>query len=261
MVSRNERPEMQPPSYGGRGSVPDPDPTVRTVEQLQRDIGATREIVEANGKATREVLETRLSGMDKAIELLQRAADKIPTNVKDEVAQLRELHEEKFGSIATQIAIQFSGIATQFNERDKRTEQLSLADKTAIAAALQAQKEAAGAQNESNAAANTKMESNFAKLIEQGSALVLEIRRNTDVQLNDLKSRLDKGEGKLSVADPAINAQLEHLTRAVSALTGTGHLTQGRDIGMAQSWGYIVGAIGMLVGVATLIVLVTKIVT
>ena len=47
---------------------------------------------------------------------------------------------------------------SQFAERDKRTEQLSLADKTAIAAALQAQKEAAGAQNESNTAAINKME-------------------------------------------------------------------------------------------------------
>lgn len=261
MVSRNERPEMQPPSYGGRGSVPDPDPTVRTVEQLQRDIGATREIVEANGKATREVLETRLAGMDKAIELLQRTADKIPAHVKDEVAQLRELHEEKFGSISTQIAIQFAGISTQFNERDKRTEQLSLADKTAIAAALQAQKEAAGATNESNTTANNKMEASFTKLIEQTQTLLLEVRRSTDDKINDLKSRLDKGEGKMSIADPAISDRLDHLTRTVSGLTHIGDRTSGRDMGMAQSWGYIVGAIGMLVGVATLIVLVTKIVT
>jgi hypothetical protein len=64
--------------------------------------------------------------------------------------QLRELHSERFSSIAL-----------QFEERDKRTEQLSVADKTAIAAALQAQKEAAGAQNESNTAAVAKIETNF----------------------------------------------------------------------------------------------------
>lgn len=184
------------------GTVPNPDPTVRTVEQLQRDIGASREIVEAKFEGDRRVFETRLDGMDRAIELLQNATDRLPQLIKDEVSQLRELHQEKFLSVEARTEIQFGGIATQFAERDKRTEQLSLADKTAIAAALQAQKEAAGAQNESNAAANTKMESNFAKLIEQGSALVLEIRRNTDVQLNDLKSRLDKGEGG-SVASKA----------------------------------------------------------
>jgi predicted HTH transcriptional regulator len=150
---------------------PVPDPTVLTTQQLLREIATSR-----------EVIETRLSGMDKAIELLQAAADRYPAFVRAEVKQLQELHEEKFSSIGT-----------QFAERDKRTEQLSLADKTAIAAALQAQKEAAGAQNESNAAANAKTETNFAKLIEQNQALLLEVRRNTEAQINDLKSRLDKG--------------------------------------------------------------------
>ena len=141
--------------------------------QLQRELLALREIIEA-----------RLNGMDKAIELLQISTDKFSAFVKCEVKQLQELHGEKFNSIAT-----------QFQERDKRTEQLSLSDKTAIAAALQAQKEAAGAQNESNAAANVKMETNFAKLIDQQGLLLQEVRRNTDTQINDIKSRQDKGEG------------------------------------------------------------------
>lgn len=182
---------MQPPT----GTVPNPDPTARTIETLQRDIGASREIVQGKLDGKFDTIETRLIGMDKAIELLQRATDRIPEHIKDEVAQLKELHQEKFDSVGAQLVIQFAGIGTQFAERDKRTEQLSLADKTAIAAALQAQKEAAGAQNESNAAANTKMEGNFAKLIDQGQALLLEVRRNTEAQINDLKSRLDKGEG------------------------------------------------------------------
>lgn len=183
---------MQSPA---NGTVPNPDPTERTVEQLLREIATSRETTEAKATGVREVIETRLSGMDKAIELLQHTANKMPQFIKDEVAQLRELHQEKFNSIGTQIDIQFGAIATQFGERDKRTDQLSLSDKTAINAALAAQEKQAVAQNESNAAANVKMETNFSKLIDQGQALLLEVRRNTEAQINDLKSRLDKGEG------------------------------------------------------------------
>ena len=177
------------------GSVPNPDPTARTIETLQRDIGASREIVEASNLGTREVLETRLDGMDKAIKLLQETTDRIPQFIKESIRQLEALHDEKFTSIDEQISIQFAGIATQFQERDKRTEQLSLADKTAIAAALQAQKEAAGAQNESNTAAITKMETNFIKLIDQGQNLLQAMAKGFDDKINDVKSRLDKGEG------------------------------------------------------------------
>jgi hypothetical protein len=169
-----QTPEAAPRGYvSGGGLVPVPDPTALTTAQLLREIANTREII-----------ETRITGMDRAIELLQKMNDGYPALMDAKVGKLQEVHEEKFNSIAI-----------QFAERDKRTEQLSLADKTAIAAALQAQKEAAGAQNESNTAANVKTETNFAKLIEQGQTLLLEVRRNTEAQINDLKSRLDKGEG------------------------------------------------------------------
>lgn len=200
--------------------VPNPDPSVRTVEQLQRDIGASREIVEGKVEGNQSVFEARLAGMDKAIELLQRSTDRIPGHIKGEVEKLEALHGEKFQSVERRTEIQFASIATQFQERDKRTEQLSLADKTAIAAALQAQKEAAGAQNESNAAANAKMEANFAKLIEQGQSLLMEVRRNTEAQINDLKSRLDKGEGR-TVATRDIHTDNRGMIALIVAVIGT----------------------------------------
>lgn len=203
---------MQPSS----GSVPDPDPTARTVEQMKRDIEALRDLLESKVDGSREVIETRLSGMDKAIELLQGTTNKIPSYIKDAVSQLQSLHDEKFRSIGAQIEIQFDGIATQFQERDKRTEQLSIADKTAIAAALQAQKEAAGAQNESNATAQTKMESNFAKLIEQGRELQMTMKENTDTQINDIKSRLDKGEGVTKGADKSTDRTASVIGMAIT---------------------------------------------
>ena len=163
------------PSRNITESRPNPDPSILTTQQLLREVSMLREIV-----------DTRLGGMDKAIDLLQKYADKSPSS---------SVLEQQIKSLNDIMGVKLDGVQTQFTERDKRTEQLSIADKTAIAAALQAQKEAAGAQNESNATANTKTETNFAKLIEQGQSLLLEVRRNTEAQINDLKSRIDKGEG------------------------------------------------------------------
>lgn len=78
MVERMRPNNIMPSSDG---SVPNPDPTERTVEQLLREIATSREIVEGIGQGTREVLETRLAGMDKAIELLQQTTNKIPASM------------------------------------------------------------------------------------------------------------------------------------------------------------------------------------
>lgn len=146
---------------------PDPDPTLLTTENLRREI--------ANLK---ELLETRLDSGAVVIKGLHEL-------VIVELQVLSNVTEQRFESIAT-----------QFAERDKRTEQLSLADKTAIAAALQAQKEAAGATNESNSVALAKMENNFTKLIDQGQTLLQSVAKNMDDKINDIKSRIDTGEGQ-----------------------------------------------------------------
>lgn len=172
---------------------PDPDPTLLTTENLRREI--------ANLK---ELQETRLSAS------------------KADTIALHDLLLAKIEVLSSVTAQQFEGIAIQFAERDKRTEQLSLADKTAIAAALQAQKEAAGAQNESNAASVTKQEAAFTKLLDQNQTLFQTAMSALTTQLNDVKSRLDKGEGQSSGS---------------------------RDV-----WGWVFGAAGIGVAVAALFI-------
>jgi hypothetical protein len=129
---------------------PVPDPTVLTTQQLLREV-----------------------------DRLQILIDRLPGIVRDEVANIQALHDEKFASITL-----------QFAERDKRTEQLSIADKTAIAAALQAQKEAAGAQNEANAAAIAKSEAGFTKQIDQITTLISAGAKASDDKIDDIKDRL-----------------------------------------------------------------------
>ena len=92
---------------------------------------------------------------------------------------LKTLHQEKFDSIAT-----------QFQERDTRTEQTSRDSKVAVDAALQAAKEAVGEQNKSNALAIAKSEATFTKQIDQIGVLVTSMGKGFDDKVDDIKSRL-----------------------------------------------------------------------
>jgi hypothetical protein len=151
-----------------------PDPTVLTTQQLLREITMLRELI-----------ETRLDGMDKAIELLQTSTDRFPTIVNDEIKQLQELHEEKFHSIAI-----------QFAERDTRGEQTSRDSKVAVDAALQAAKEAVGEQNKSSALAIAKSEAATTKQIDQIGFLINTTTMGINDKIEDIKTRISTSEGR-----------------------------------------------------------------
>jgi len=149
-----------------QGSTPVPDPTILTTQQLVREIAASREIVEAK-------YDTRLAAMDTATELNKQATDRIPTLICEKVAALEKLHNEKFASIEK-----------QFVERDTRITDISVLNQKALDAALQAQKESAG-----------KTELSFTKQISDLTAQFQTQNKALDERLNDLKGRLDRGEG------------------------------------------------------------------
>jgi hypothetical protein len=150
------------------GSRPVPDPTLLTTQQLLREVATSREII-----------ETRLDAMDKAIELLQRGADRSPSVIDVTVRQLQALHEEKFRSIAL-----------QFIERDTRIEQTSRDSKVAVDAALQAAKEAVGEQNKSFALAISKNEAGTIKQIEQIGVLINATTTAINDKIDDIRTRL-----------------------------------------------------------------------
>lgn len=168
------------------------DPTERTMQQLLRDVAASREIIEAKIEGFHSGIDIRFKDRDRAIELLQHATNKIPELIAEQVFHLRVLHEEKFSSIAT-----------QFLERDTRTEQTSRDSKVAVDAALQAAKEAVGEQNKSNAQAISKSEASFTKQIDQIGQAVSTMGKTIDDKIDDVKSRIQaiesqrKGQGDI----------------------------------------------------------------
>lgn len=125
--------------------------------------------------------------------------------VQGRVATLTEVSEERFKSIQI-----------QFTLLKQATEQLDLANKTAIAAALQAQKESAGETQKSSQAAIAKSETSTSEAIKAlTTTFNVAISGLTD-RYNDIKGRMDRGEGKSSTADPALITMLEKMSQSTA---------------------------------------------
>jgi hypothetical protein len=161
-----------------RTNIPVPDPTLLTTELLRREIGGLREL-----------LEVRLSGMDRANQLLSDNVTSRQITTDKQIAYLAELHDEKF-----------AGVGRQVLDRDIRSEQAILANKVAFDAALQALKEAILAQNTANAAAISKSEVATAKQIDSLQAIIQSSNDALSGRVGDLKERLDRGEASTSGA-------------------------------------------------------------
>ena len=189
------------------GSRPDPDPTLRTMELVDKAV------YQLEGK-----FEARVAGIEKATILQHDDLVRVPTEVQKVTVALRELLESKIDKLAEVSEERFKSIQTQFTLLKQATEQLDNANKTAIAAALQAQKESAGETQKTSQAAIAKSEASTSEAIR---ALTTTFGAATTAQadrINDLKGRLDRGEGKTSVTDPAVGAALAELSSGIKTL-------------------------------------------
>ena len=169
--------------------VPIPDPTLLTTEQLRREVGTLR-----------EVIEVRLDGMDIATKLLADGVNRVPSDIDKQVQHLTDLFGERMQGLKAELLSLGKGIQLQFDERDIRSRAAEDAAKVAVNAALQAQKEAAAAQNESNAAAITKSEGATVKQIDGILALLASNTQAINDKIAALTSRLDRGEAIITGA-------------------------------------------------------------
>jgi hypothetical protein len=162
-----------------------PGPPYLTTEELRRDVSALREILQA-----------RLDGMDRATALLSETVNRTPTQIQTEIAHVRELIQEKLGSLGGQAEEKFASIGLQFTERDVRTGQAATASAQALAAALQAAKEAVFEQAQAAAKAADKTELSFTKQIDLLLAQIKALGDTFGDRLAELKERIDRGEGQ-----------------------------------------------------------------
>jgi hypothetical protein len=206
---------------------PVPDPTALTTQALREAI-----------LALKDVIYTRLEGMDKALQLLQTRSDKLPLDIDVKVTSVKDLLTERFKGIE----LQFDGIQLQFKERDTRVEQTARDSKTAVDAALQAAKEAVEKQNAASSQAAQKSEGAFTKQIDQLGEL---FRTGT-------KSLEDKIISGNKVSDDKLQTINERITRIESIAVGQRVSKGDTD----NSNAFVFAAVGALVGIAGLVVAV-----
>jgi len=156
-----------------KGSTPVPDPTLLTTQQLLLAVAALKELV-----------FTRLDGMDKAMELFNANITRVPTDTDKQIEHLKTLHEQKFEGLDITLNERFSGVEKQFIERDVRGDKIAELNQKALDAALQAAKEAAG-----------KTELSFTKQIADLTEQFKTQNGALGARLDDLKGRFDRGEG------------------------------------------------------------------
>lgn len=198
-----------------RESKPNPDPTVRTLQQSQREISAAREILEARFEGHKDVIDTRLGAMDKAVQLLQVHANTLPEQAKAEVAHLRLLQDERFSSFTTQLIMIGS-----------RTEQTKADAEKGIAAALQAQKEAAFEQSKNFKEQIQSITTNLDTL--RGTYMdktndVKELVRTVENSIKDIlrsfETRISSMEGQKRGGNDAVGIMLSLGAIAVAAVS------------------------------------------
>jgi hypothetical protein len=180
----------------GGAAIPIPDPTTLTTQLVDRTI-----------KSFREVLAVRFEELDRSVALLTTQVDKIPgdvdaklselrTDIDRQVLALRELVTSQMEGMRGVAAEKFLAIDTRFVERDVRTEQSAQESRMSQDAALAAAKEAVSEQNKANAQAIAKSELATQKQIDAMNQLMINSNRSLEDKIAELKTRLDRGEGR-----------------------------------------------------------------
>jgi hypothetical protein len=134
-----------------------------------------------------------------------------------EIEHLKEIVFARLDGNERITAERFHSIQVQFAERDTRAEQSGRDSKTAVDAALQAAKEAVGAQTAANDRAIAKAEAATAEQIRQLAALSQTANTAQTDKIDDLKDRITRAEGALT-GSAAARATLQTSSSALGAI-------------------------------------------
>ncbi len=215
--------------YQGPIVTPVPDPTVLTTAALNKEINALKELT-----------STRLDNIEKSIQLSHDDLVRVPTDVQKQVGHLRELHEEKFEGIQTQLKNRdelrnekFASVQKQFTERDAQLQATAKDVKVALDAALASADRANLKQNETFANSVAKSEISTTKAIDQIGVLIQALSNGFEAKISDIKDRLTRIEGQ-----------------------GEGEKTSVRT--HQEAGKYLIAIVGTLIGIAGVAIAVFK---
>lgn len=203
-------------------STPVPDPTELTIDALQREIANVRRELEMRQtmrerehESLKEIIDTRLNGIDRATELLSATVNRTPTEITKEIGHLRGILEEKLSSVEVRFVEQDRLTSTQFKERDTRTEREARDNKLAVDAAFAAQEKQAVAQNEGNQLAINKSEGSTAETIKTNMDL-------TKSEINALRKSSEDREQRQREVDEDMKKRLGSIESALVGISSAG---------------------------------------
>lgn len=236
----------------GAGWAPVPDPTKLTTDavataltQVRREIAALEDGLRREIDNRTAIVNTRFDANDKATDLrigvIASTPDVLRGEIKEAIAHLKALHEERF-----------SAIQQQFTERDVRGEQEKKASKEALDAALLAQKESVSQQNDANTTAAAKTELNFTKQNDQTAVLIATLEKSLSDRLTELKERIDRGEGQ-GQGESAATIEARAVAAAQLAVANS---HQGAAANRISANALLASAVGLLITVGGIIVAV-----
>jgi hypothetical protein len=190
-------------SWSQADLVPRPDPTKLTTEAVDKaTVQYRRELA-----TLREIIETRLAGLDEDRRHLWDFVNGWPTHAE---ADHRQLEEEAVRRLAAErefILAQLAIVSSVMTEKFAAVDGQFSASKIAVDAALTAQKEAVGEQNKANDRAIAKSET---AVKEQLTALT----QVSDASVKAMEGRITDARDRLTV--------IESLTRGIEQAGGKG---------------------------------------
>jgi hypothetical protein len=181
------------------------DNLTRVPTQLDRAIDALRQLIEA-----------RLLGSDKELKELHINIDRRREEIKTATQTLQDLLTGKIDALRDVTSEKFSGVRSQFEERDTRTDQRAGDTKLAVDAAFAAAKEA-----------TSKIETGFTKQIDAMNETINVKTQNAEDKIVDLKDRVTAIEANRMATDPAITNTVNQLSEVVTGLSARNNQVQG----------------------------------
>ena len=112
-----------------------------------------------------------------------------------EVASLKEIIFTRLAGMEALSGQRLDEIQRQFLDQSEKFGVITQASKEAVEKALASAKEAIVEQNRASDLATTKSEANFTKAIDQQRQIIESQSKSNDVQVGDIKERLNKLEG------------------------------------------------------------------
>lgn len=197
---------------------PIPDPSRLTMDALASAVDNLKETQRRDRETLEKLFDKQFAAYDKALALVQSERDKEPSAavLQETLLKLADVTDQRFVSFEKAVEQRFDAVNLRFADSTRNVNDTMLAYKSSVEDT-----------NKSNAIAIGKSEAATTKAIDNLGVFANTLGKALDDKIADTKDRLSTFETRLTSFES-------------------------RGKGADAVWGYIVGAIGIVIAIATL---------